>query len=223
MVPSSFMISQTTPDGSSPASRAMSTAASVWPARTSTPPSRAISGKMCPGVARSARVDLGSIATWTVRARSAAEMPVVMPSRASMLTVNAVERRDSLPCAISGRPSASTRRRDSARQIRPRPCLAMKLIASALQCSAGMTRSPSFSRLSSSTRMNIRPALASSTISSIELRNSENDIARPPGSGLRRPEGELAGDIAGEHVDLDVHGVARPDARADWCGARSGG
>src|SRR3546814_9987439 len=37
--------SQITPEGLSPASRAMSTAASVWPARTRTPPSTAISGK----------------------------------------------------------------------------------------------------------------------------------------------------------------------------------
>ena len=50
MVPSSFMISQITPAGKSPARRAMSTAASVWPARTSTPPSRATSGKTWPGL-----------------------------------------------------------------------------------------------------------------------------------------------------------------------------
>jgi ribosomal protein S12 methylthiotransferase accessory factor YcaO len=41
--------------GLSPALRAMSTAASVWPARTSTPPSRAISGKTWPGVTMSSR------------------------------------------------------------------------------------------------------------------------------------------------------------------------
>ena len=61
IVPSSFMISQTTPAGISPASRARSTAASVWPARSSTPPRRARSGKMWPGWTRSrglrARVD----------------------------------------------------------------------------------------------------------------------------------------------------------------------
>ena len=44
IVPSSFMISQMTPAGSRPAMRARSTAASVWPARTSTPPLRARSG-----------------------------------------------------------------------------------------------------------------------------------------------------------------------------------
>ena len=56
IVPSSFMISQITPEGFSPASRAMSTAASVCPARTSTPPSRARSGNTWPGVAMSAAV-----------------------------------------------------------------------------------------------------------------------------------------------------------------------
>ena len=45
MVPSSFMISQMTPEGSSPARRERSTEASVCPARTSTPPSRARRGK----------------------------------------------------------------------------------------------------------------------------------------------------------------------------------
>ena len=45
MVPSSFMISQMTPAGMRPAMRARSTEASVWPARTSTPPLRARSGK----------------------------------------------------------------------------------------------------------------------------------------------------------------------------------
>ena len=48
-----LMISQMTPAGVSPASRARSTAASVWPARTSTPPSRARSGNTWPGRSRS--------------------------------------------------------------------------------------------------------------------------------------------------------------------------
>jgi hypothetical protein len=45
IVPSSFMISQITPAGYKPAIRARSTAASVCPARTNTPPSRARSGE----------------------------------------------------------------------------------------------------------------------------------------------------------------------------------
>ena len=90
IVPSSFMISQTTPAGVSPARRARSTAASVWPIRSSTPPGFARSGNTCPGCTRSCGVESGWIATWIVWLRSAAEMPVVTPSRASTLTVNAV-------------------------------------------------------------------------------------------------------------------------------------
>ena len=93
IVPSSFMISQITPDGLRPARRARSTAASVWPVRSSTPPGFAFSGKMWPGWTRSRGSEFGSIATWIVCARSCAEMPVVTPSRASIETVNAVSKR----------------------------------------------------------------------------------------------------------------------------------
>ena len=88
--PSSRMISQMTPAGSRPASRARSTEPSVWPERTSTPPRRARSGKMWPGVTRSSGRASRATATRMVSARSRAEMPVVIPRRASMLTVNAV-------------------------------------------------------------------------------------------------------------------------------------
>ena len=47
-------------------------------------------------------------------------------------------------------------------QIRPRPWVAMKLIAAGVTFSAAMARSPSFSRSSSSTMMTIFPALKSS-------------------------------------------------------------
>src|ERR671935_108952 len=53
MVPSSFITSQMTPAGIRPASRARSTAASVCPVRSSTPPARALSGNTCPGWTRS--------------------------------------------------------------------------------------------------------------------------------------------------------------------------
>ena len=84
------MISQITPAGLRPASRARSTAASVWPVRSSTPPGLALSGNTWPGWTRSRGDAAGSTATAMVRARSAAEMPVVTPSRASIETVNAV-------------------------------------------------------------------------------------------------------------------------------------
>ena len=41
----------------------------------------------------------------------------------------------------------------------PRPCLAMKLMASGVAICAGMTRSPSFSRSSASTSTTMRPLL----------------------------------------------------------------
>ncbi len=186
MVPSSFMISQITPEGLRPARRAMSTAASVWPVRTSTPPSRAISGKTWPGVTMSSGPLLGSMAAATVRARSGAEMPVVTPSRASIETVKAVWSREAFCCAISGSFNRSTRSRVSARQIRPRPCLAMKLIAAGVAICAGMMRSPSFSRLSSSTRMNIRPLRASSMISSVGEAISTKLMRAPAPTAARR-------------------------------------
>ena len=161
------MISQITPAGIRPARRARSTAASVWPVRSSTPPSLALSGKTWPGWTRSWGCECGSIATWMVRARSGAEMPVVTPSRASTETVNAVSKGASFLAAIRSRPSSSQRSSVSARQIRPRPCLAMKLTASGVANWAASVRSPSFSRFSSSQTTTIRPRRMSSIASSI--------------------------------------------------------
>ena len=63
--------------------------------------------------------------------------------------------------------SSSSRSAVIARQIRPRPWRAMKLIASGVTFSAAIVRSPSFSRSSSSTTMIMRPARTASTASSI--------------------------------------------------------
>ena len=167
IVPSSFMISQITDAGSRPAMPARSQPASVWPARTSTPPSLRRAAERCGRAGRGRR----PWRCWprrpaSVRARSAAEMPVVTPSAASIETVKAV------PCWVPVvarhlRQAAACRQRSSVsvRQIRPRPCVAMKLMASGVTCSAARTRSPSFSRSSSSTRMTMRPAFSSATIS----------------------------------------------------------
>ena len=94
MVPSSFMISQITAAGVRPASAVRSQPASVWPARMSTPPFWARSGKMWPGFTRSDGFAFLAAATWIVRARSAAEMPVETPVAASIDTVKAV------PCRV---------------------------------------------------------------------------------------------------------------------------
>ncbi len=88
--PSSLITSQITAAGVSPARAVRSQPASVWPARTSTPPGWAMIGNTWPGCTIwSARVSRAT-AVAMVWARSAAEMPVVTPSAASMLTVNAV-------------------------------------------------------------------------------------------------------------------------------------
>ena len=70
--PSTFCdtISQSTPAGVRPASRARSTAASVCPGLRSTPPSRARSGSTWPGRTKSAAVALGSASIRIVWARS---------------------------------------------------------------------------------------------------------------------------------------------------------
>src|SRR2546427_487404 len=72
MVPSSRRISQMTPAGAKPARRARSTAPSVCPARTSTPPHRARSGKTCPGLTMSAGVASAPLAGRVARAASRA-------------------------------------------------------------------------------------------------------------------------------------------------------
>ena len=166
MVPSSFIISQRTPAGYKPARRARSTVASVWPALTSTPPSRARIGKMWPGRPRSPGLVAGSIIVFIVSARSWAEIPVVTPRiLASTETVKAV------PCIAVFSPTIigmfNSFRRFSVigMQIRPRAFFAMKLIPSAVIFSAAMIRSPSFSRPSSSTRMMNLPAFTSLIIS----------------------------------------------------------
>src|SRR6266481_5531385 len=95
MSPSSFTISQITPEGFNPPRRARSTAASVWPRRSNTPSRRARSGKMWPGLARSSGRVLGSIAARIVWERSYAEIPVLTPRRfASIETVKAVPPRE---------------------------------------------------------------------------------------------------------------------------------
>src|SRR6266852_1933826 len=170
MLPSSRMISHSTAAGWSPASCARSQQASVWPARTSTPPACAMSGNTWPGWTMSAGVALGEAATLMVCARSAAEMPVVTPEAASMDTVKLV------PCTERLRATIGKRFRRSAcasvigMQTRPLPNFAMKLIFSAVTNSAAKMRSPSFSRSSSSTSTAMRPAFSSAMISWIELR-----------------------------------------------------
>ena len=180
IVPSSFMTSQMTPAGMTPANRARSTLASVWPARSRTPPARALSGKTCPGTTTASEPDPGSIATWIVRARSCAEVPVVTPSRASIETVNAVSNGDSFLADMRSSPSSSQRSGVSARQMMPRASLAMKLIASGVANCAAITRSPSFSRSSPSQTTIILPSRMSSRASSMVEKSVARVLIGPP-------------------------------------------
>ncbi|MNW56135.1 hypothetical protein D3C74_338390 [compost metagenome] len=109
MVPSSLTSSAIPPTSPAPARRTRSTAASVCPARCSTPPGTARRGRTCPGRMRSPEPEAGSARTCRVRARSAAEMPVVTPVAASTVTVYAVRRGSWLCGTMSGRSRASAR------------------------------------------------------------------------------------------------------------------
>src|SRR4051812_28230432 len=169
MLPSSRMISHSTAAGVSPARRAMSQHASVCPARTSTPPGCAISGNTCPGCTTSSGRASGAAATLTVSARSCAEMPVEIPSAASMETVKLVPCRERFCSTIGRNPRRAACASVTGMQMSPRPCLARKLILSAETKSAANTRSPSFSRSSSSTSTTMRPARISATISVMGL------------------------------------------------------
>src|ERR1035438_1797999 len=98
-------------------------------------------------------------------------MPVVTPSLASMDSVNAVPKFEVFSADMGGRRRWSRRSSVMARQTRPRPYLAMKLMASGVIFSAAMVRSPSFSRSSSSMTTIMRPArISSSAVSTSQNR-----------------------------------------------------
>ncbi len=169
MVPSSLIISQITDAGSRPAKRDRSQPASVCPARCSTPPGCAISGKIWPGWTISAGLAWAATAVRMVCARSAAEIPVVMPSAASIDRVKLVPCWAPLASTIKGRFNCWQRSRLRVRQTRPRAWVIIKLMSSGRTCVAAMTKSPSFSRSSSSIRITIFPARISATSSSTVL------------------------------------------------------
>src|SRR4051794_6865269 len=199
IVPSSFWTSQITPAGMSPARRARAMEASVWPVRSRTPPALAFSGWTWPPTTMSSLLFSGSMATCIVCAWSWTLIPVVTPSRASMVTVNGVWCGVSFLAAISSRPSSSQRSGVRARQIQPPAWRVMKLTASGVTNWAAMTRSPSFSRSSSSTTTTILPAAMSSRASSM--------VANVTSACVGMSHQLLH--VLGEHVDLQVDRGAR--------------
>ena len=131
MEPSAFMISQITPPGSkSGHARQIDRGFGLPGADQHSALARA-QRKHVTGTSQVARRRIrDDMATRMVCARSAAEIPVVTPSAASIDSQNAVPKRDVFMGEISGRCRASQRSGASARQISPRPCVAMKLMAS---------------------------------------------------------------------------------------------
>src|SRR5664280_1308142 len=124
---------------------------------------------MCPGRLRSVGRVWGSTRASMVADRSAAEIPVVVPCRASTLTVKAVRCTSVLAVTMSGRSSCSTRSGVSGTQISPEVWARKKAIFSGVTASAAMIRSPSFSRSSSSTTTTISPrATAAIALSTVE-------------------------------------------------------
>src|SRR5713226_6994916 len=99
--------------------------------------------------------------------------------------------------------SSSQRSSLSGRQIRPRACLAMKLMASGVTFSAAMHRSPSFSRSASSTRTIMRPwrisSTASSTVANAGLFSDTSVTSQP--KNLIEQSAEQRGTRDGHHPD----------------------
>ncbi len=102
----------------------------------------------------------------------------MMPARASNFTVNAVPMRVVFTDVCGSRCSRSQMSADIARQRMPRACVSMKLIASGVTLSAARTRSPSFSRCSSSTSTTMRPARSSAMASSMGANSSALGMVR---------------------------------------------
>ena len=170
MVPSSFWISQITAAGSHPAKRAKSTPASVCPARLSTPPLRARNGKIWPGRANDLNDNVESDNPRSVAARSAALIPVVVPSMMSTVSVNAVRWLSVFCSTISGRRNSSQRSSVNGAHTTPVEYRTMNASFSAEANSAAMMKSPSFSRSSSSTMTTISPRAIAAITSSMGAR-----------------------------------------------------
>ena len=162
------MISIKAPAGYKPANRAKSTAASVWPARRSTPRERARSGLICPGRPRSDGLVFGSASAKIVSARSYMETPVVhFPPNLSTVIVKGVPSKEVLLATCISSSNSWQRSSVIGAHNTPRPFFNMKLIFSGVTFSAAMIKSPSFSRSSSSTTIKNFPSRKSSIASSM--------------------------------------------------------
>ena len=217
IVPSSFMISQTTPAGIRPGEPrevdgGLGLAGALEDAAGARAEREDVAGlDEVVRASRSGRSRPGSCA----RGR-AAEMPVVTPSRASIETVKAVPSGVSFCSVIWRRPSSSQRSSVRQRQISPRPCVAMKLTASGVANCAAIVRSPSFSRSSSSTTTTNVPCadVLDRLLDGGEERSFGASSGSSGSSYSRVPTGATDASVLGaqtealdvlrEHVDLEV-------------------
>ena len=134
--------------------------------------------------------------------RSAAEMPVVVPWRASTDTVNAVRWLSVLSATISGSRSSSSRLPSTGMQITPLVWRIMNAIASGVMASAAMMRSPSFSRSASSTTIDDLAACDGGD-GVLDLGEGHLESPQPV-----RARAEETFDVLGEDVDFEVDGIA---------------
>src|SRR6195952_3340039 len=181
----------------------------------STPPSLATSGKTWPGRTKSAAPMLLLASARTVLQRCSAEMPVVSPCLTSTVTVKAVPSGASFEATIGSR----RRRRASpsviGAQTMPQVLRMMKAIFSGVQREAATTRSPSFSRSSSSVTTTISPrAKASMASVTLEWGTGLVSLEASEGSGGRTDLPPMTQIVIGEHAGH--HGLGhRHGADAD--------
>ena len=126
-----------------------------------------------------------SASTRAVWARSAAEMPVLTPSRASTEIVYAVRSLSLLCGVISGISSRSSMSAGIGTQITPLLCRIVKAISSGVALLAAKMMSPSFSRVSSSTTTTALPAAMSAIARS--MGSSRTPSCWAVGSLMRGP------------------------------------
>ena len=209
MVPSSFMISQITPAGLRPGQardvdRRLGMAGAHQHAAVARPPA----GRRGPGVTMSCGPCVGSMATATVRARSAAEMPVVTPSRASIETVKAVWWR--VPLFVRHQRQAELLdplARSAPGRSGRAPCLAMKLIASGV---AHLRRDDEVALVLAVlvVDQDEHPAVAGVLDDVLERRHSPRE-GDPPGVPARAPRHawvrvQQSRNVSRQHVDFQV-------------------
>ena len=167
IVPSSFMISTSTPAGLNPASRQVNGCFCM--ACSSTRRLFCTQGKNMPGTPRSSGLVAGSTRARIVFARSLARNPC-RGTMANQIHGNGkgVSWEDVFRLTIISRCNSSHRSSVSEAQINPRPWVAIKLMTSGVTFSAAVIKSPSFSRLASSTTMTTLPALISAMASAMD-------------------------------------------------------